>query len=49
MSTRADFVVEGTVDLVLFGTEDRGEVGRHYAIVELVLVVILSSFSGRWI
>lgn len=28
VSTRADFVVKGTVDLVLFGTEDGGEIGR---------------------
>ena len=26
----ADFVVEGTVDFVLFGAEDGGEVVGHY-------------------
>ena len=29
MSTGTDFVVERTVDLVLFSTEDGGEVGSH--------------------
>ena len=31
--TRANFEVEGTVDLVLFGAENRGQVVGHFAAV----------------
>jgi hypothetical protein len=40
VSTRADFVVEGTVDFVLFGTEDGGEIGRYSQSDELASVIL---------
>jgi len=36
--TGADFIVEGTVDFVGFGTEDGGEVVRHSEDVLLIFV-----------
>jgi len=39
VSACADFVVEGAVNLVLFGSEDGGEISRHFEVVR--------SLSGR--
>lgn len=43
VTTSSDFVVEGAVDFVLLGTEDRGKVVRH-----VVLLREKSVYQGIW-